>query len=300
MSAMLESLPLRCFVAVAEDRHFGRAAERLGMAQSALSRQVQSLERSLGTRLLNRARRAAVTLTEAGSALLDEARLALQQLERAEATARRAARGELGRVEVGYVVSAALSGVLPRTLERFRARHPDVQVQLVPMETPRQLEALRAGLLDVGFLRPRPAYPAGVRATIVHRDALLLAVAADHPLARRRVTLAALAREAFIVPQFDESAGFAEQLAALGARGGFEPRIAQRVRDFIAALAMAAAGYGVVLAPASLAAIQMGKVAYRTIDGYAGSADLAVAHRGSALPAAALQFVQAAADVAAS
>ncbi|MFO1402423.1 MAG: LysR substrate-binding domain-containing protein [Steroidobacteraceae bacterium] len=291
---MLESLPLRCFVTVAEERHFGRAAERLAMAQSALSRQVQALERAVGARLLNRARRSAVTLTDAGAALLEEARLALQQLERAETTARRAARGELGRIEVGYVVSAALSGVLSRALERFRSRHPDVQVQLVPMETPRQLEALRTGLLDVGFLRPRPTYPPGVRAAIVHRDALLLAVATDHPLARRRVTLAALAREAFIVPQFDESAGFAEQLAALGAHGGFEPRIAHRVRDFIAALAMAAAGYGVVLAPASLAAISLPNVAYRAIEGHAGNAELAVAHRGSALSVAALRFVEAA------
>ena len=296
---MLESLPLRCFVAVAEERHFGRAAERLAMAQSALSRQIQALERALGARLLNRARRSAVTLTEAGVALLDEARLALSQLERAETTARRAARGELGRIEVGYVVSAVLSGALPRTLERYRAQHPDVQVQLVPMETPRQLEALRTGLLDVGFLRPRPAYPAGVRARIVHRDSLLLAVAADHPLARRRVTLAALAREAFIVPQFDESAGFAEQLAALGARGGFEPRVAHRVRDFIAALSMAAAGYGVVLAPASLAAISLRNVVYRAIEGHAGHAELAVANRTSALSAAALQFVEAAQQAAA-
>jgi len=291
---VLESLPLRCFVAVAEERHFGRAAERLQIAQSALSRQIQALERALGARLLNRARRSAVTLTEAGAALLDEARLALQQIARAETTARRAARGELGRIEVGYVVSAALSGVLPRTLERFRAAHPDVQVALVPMETPRQLEALRAGLLDVGFLRPRPAYPAGVGASIVHRDSLMLAVAAGHPLARRRVTLTALAREACIVPQFDESAGFAEQLAALGARGGFEPRIAHRVRDFIAALAMAAAGYGVVLAPASLAAIHFGNIVYRNIEGYAGSVELAVAYRSSALSASAQQFVEAA------
>jgi DNA-binding transcriptional LysR family regulator len=295
---MLDSHPLRCFVAVARELHFGRAADRLQLAQSALSRQVQALERELGVRLLNRGRRSAITLTEAGMALLGEAQLAIQQLDRAEATARRAARGEIGRLEIGYVVSAALSGVLPRTLERFRALRPDVQVQLVAMETPRQLEALRSGLLDVGFLRPRPTYPAGVRASIVHRDSLLLAVAADHPLARRRVTLTALAREDFIVPQFDESAGFAEHLAALAERGGFEPRIAHRVRDFIAAMAMAAAGYGVVLAPASLASISMRKVVCRNIEGYQGSAGLAVAHRTTPGSPAAQQFAAAALQVA--
>ena len=156
---MLDSHPLRCFVAVAHELHFGRAAEQLQLAQSALSRQIQALERELGVRLLNRGRRSAITLTEAGMALLGEAQLAIQQLDRAETTARRAARGEIGRLEIGYVVSAALSGVLPRTLERFRALRPDVQVQLVAMETPRQLEALRSGLLDVGFLRPGPPTP---------------------------------------------------------------------------------------------------------------------------------------------
>jgi DNA-binding transcriptional LysR family regulator len=291
---MFDSHALRCFVAVAQELHFGRAADGLQIAQSALSRHVQGLERELGARLLNRGRRSAVTLTDAGTALLGEAQLALRQLERAEATARRAARGEIGRLEVGYVLSAALSGLLPRTLERFRAQRPDVQVQLVAMETPRQLEALRTGLLDVGFVRPRPVYPSGVTAAIVHRDSLLLVVAADHPLARRRVDLTALAREDFIVPQFDESAGFAEHLAALAARGGFEPRIAHRVRDFVTAMAMAAAGYGVVLAPASLASISMRQVVCRNIEGYLGVAELAVASRSAALSPAARLFVDAA------
>ena len=292
---MLDSHALHCFLAVARELHFGRAADQLQLAQSALSRHIQALERELGVRLLNRGRRSLVTLTEAGTALLGEAQLAMQQLDRAEATARRAARGEIGRLEIGYVVSAALSGVLPRTLERFRALRPDVQVQLLAMETPRQLEALRTGLLDVGFLRPRPAYPPGIIATIVHDETLLLAVGADHPLAKRRVDLAALAREDFIVPQFDESAGFAEHLAALAARGGFEPRIAHRVRDFIAAMAMAAAGYGVVLAPASLASISMHRVVCRPIEGYAGLAELALARRATMLSPAAQLFVDTAA-----
>jgi len=288
---VLHSHPLRCFVAVARELHFGRAADRLQLAQSALSRQIQGLERELGVRLLNRGRRSLVTLTEAGVALLGEAQLALQQLERAEATARRAARGEIGRLEIGYVVSAALSGVLPRTLERFRALRPDVRVRLTAMETPRQLEALRTGLLDVGFVRPRPSYPPGVTADVVHREALLLAVAADHPLAKCRVELAALAREDFIVPQFDESAGFAEHLAALAARGGFEPRIAHRVRDFITASVMAAAGYGVVLAPRSLTSISMHNVVCRNIEGPAGVAELAVARRTASLSGAARLFI---------
>jgi DNA-binding transcriptional LysR family regulator len=294
---MLDTRQLRAFVAIAEELHFGRAADRLDVAQSALSRQLQELEASLGLRLLNRGRRAAVTLTEAGQALLTEARVALQQLERAEAAARRAGRGEVGRLEIGYVASAVLSGVLPRILGRFRLARPDVQVQLTAMETPRQLAALADGLLDLAFVRPRGHYPDGVAATVVHREDMLLAVAADHPLARRRIDLAALAKESFIIPQFDESAGFAEHLAALAARGGFEPKLTHRVRDFVTAIALAAAGYGVVPVPRSVTSIALENVVFRPIHGYEGVAELALAHRVASTSAATRAFHAVASDL---
>jgi len=287
---VIETRQLRTFVTLAEDLHFGHAADRLDVAQSALSRQLQDLERRLGTRLLNRGRRAAVTLTEAGQALLAEARVALQQIDRAEAAARRAGRGEVGRLEIGYVVSAALSGVLSCALERFRLARPDVQVQVTGMETPKQLTALRDGSLDVAFVRPRATYPDGVSATVIHRESMLLAVAANHPLAHQRVDLRALADQPFIIPQFDESAGFAEHLAALASSGGFEPKLAYRVRDFITAIAMAAAGYGVVPVPRSVACIGLENVVYRPIHGYEGVAELAVAHRSSGASPATLAF----------
>ena len=288
---MLDTRQLRTFVAIAEELHFGRAADRLEVAQSVLSRQLQDLEAHLGLRLLNRGRRAAVTLTEAGQALLGEARVALQQLERAEAAARRAGRGEVGRLEIGYVASAVLSGVLPEALGRFRIARPDVQVQLNPMETPRQLAALADGLLDVAVVRPRGSYPDGIEATIVHRESMLLALAADHPLARQRIDLAALADEPFVIPQFDESAGFAEHLAALAARGGFEPKQTHRVRDFVTAIAMAAAGYGVVPVPRSVTSIALENVVFRPIHGYEGVAELAIAHRVASTSPAARAFL---------
>ncbi len=278
---MLDTRQLRAFVALAEELHFGRAADRLDVAQSALSRQLQELEGHLGLRLLNRGRRAAVTLTEAGQALLVEARVAMRQLERAEAAARRAGRGEVGRLEIGYVASAVLSGVLPRALGDFRLARPDVHVQLNPMETPRQLAALADGLLDLAFVRPRASYPDGVAATIVHRESMLLALAAHHPLARQRIDLASLANEPFVIPQFDESAGFAEHLAHLAARGGFEPKQTHRVRDFVTAIAMAAAGYGVVLVPRSVTSIALENVVFRPIQDYEGVAELAIAHRAT-------------------
>jgi DNA-binding transcriptional LysR family regulator len=288
---MIESRALRCFVAVARELHFGRAADQLQIAQSALSRQLLELERKLGVRLLNRGRRSSISLTHAGAALLVEAEVAMKQLDRAEVVAKRTARGEIGRIEVGYVLSAALSGLLPEVLQQFRTSHPAVQVHLVSMETPRQIEGLRTGLLDVGFIRPRAGYPDGVTACVVHREPLVLAVGRKHPLATREVGIRALAQENFIAPQFDEASGFVEHLAALGARGGFEPRLAYRVRDFITAAMMASAGYGVVLAPRSIAAIQSSNVVCRSIRGYDAMAELSIAYRTATLSPAAQLFV---------
>lgn len=288
---MIDSRALRCFVAVARELHFGRAADRLQIAQSALSRQLLELERRLDVRLLNRGRRSSISLTHAGAALLVEAELAIKQLDRAEVIAKRTARGEIGRIEVGYVLSAALSGVLPEVLQAFRSAHPAVQVHLSSMETPRQIEGLRAGLLDVGFIRPRADYPEGVTASVVHREPLVLAVGRGHPLATREVGLRELARESFIAPQFDETSGFVEHLAALGARGEFEPRLAYRVRDFITATMMASAGYGVVLAPKSIASIESSNIVCRAIRGYDAMVELSVAYRTATLSSAAQLFV---------
>jgi DNA-binding transcriptional LysR family regulator len=289
---MLATQQLEFFVAVASTLHFGRAADQLGVAQSIVSRRIQELERRLGVRLLNRGRRSAITLTTAGRALLDEATTVLKQLERAEQSVLRAARGEAGRVEIGYVASAALAGVLPEALARYRRRRPEVEVNVTLMETPRQLEALRDGLLDIGFLRPRPGYPDGVAAVPVHREPMLLAMADGHPLAARRVDAAALAEERFIVPQFDESAGFAEHVALLGARGGFTPRIGRHVRDFVSAISLAAAGYGVVPVPRCMTGIQVQGVVYKDIRGFDGIAELAIAHRTRSPSPAAREFIE--------
>ena len=289
---MIESRALRCFVAVARELHFGRAADRLQIAQSALSRQLLELERKLGVRLLNRGRRSSISLTHAGAALLVEAEVIARQLERAEVIVKRTARGEAGRVEVGYVLSAALSGLLPELLQAFRLKHPAVQVHLISMETPRQLEELRTGLIDVGFVRSRASYPDSVAACVVHREPLVLVVGRMHPLATREVSVSALVHENFIAPQFDESSGFVEHLATLGARGGFEPRLAYRVRDFITAAMMASAGYGVVLAPRSIAAVQSSNILCRPIRGYEAAAELSIAWRAATLSPAARLFVE--------
>ncbi|WP_321792022.1 LysR substrate-binding domain-containing protein [Caballeronia sp. J97] len=276
----MESRQLRVFVSLAEDLHFARTADRLNVAQSVLSDQLRKLETTLGVRLLNRNKRAAVTLTNAGEVFLQEALLALRQLERAESVGRLAARGEVGNVSLGYVGSAVSTGLLPATLTRFRVACPQVEMDITAMETPRQLESLRDGRLDVGLLRSRSRYPDGVTATVVMREQLMIALAADHPLAESEtVQPNALRDAAFIVPQFSESEGFAENLSSLGRLGEFDAAPRHRVADFITALCMAAAGYGVVLVPQSMKAFAPADVAFRPIDAYHEEAELAVAYR---------------------
>jgi DNA-binding transcriptional LysR family regulator len=142
---MLETRQLRYFVAVAEDLHFTKAADRLHVAQSALSEQVKQLEVQLGARLLARSKRSAVTPTDAGAFFLVEARHALEQVERAEAAGRRAGRGELGHVAIGYGASAAVSGVLSSAIRAYRSRRADVTLHLDEMRAPQQLAAITEG-----------------------------------------------------------------------------------------------------------------------------------------------------------
>jgi DNA-binding transcriptional LysR family regulator len=288
---MLDSRPLRYFVTLAAELHFGRAAARLHIAQSALSVQVKLLESRLGTRLLNRGRKSVVTLTEPGEAFLAEAKIALRQLARAENVGKQAGRGEIGRVEIGYVASATLTGLLPHTLSSFYRLRPEVVVHLVGMETPKQLAALSDGFIDVAFVRPRPSYPDGLSATIIHGEPLSIAFSSDHALATVEFDAASLAKDTFIIPQFDETAGFGEHLAELAARGGFKPVAILRVRDFIGAISMAAAGYGVVPVPYSMRNLTLQNIVYRQVADYTDKVELALAYRNEGNSPATQAFI---------
>jgi DNA-binding transcriptional LysR family regulator len=291
---MIDARQLRYFAAVVEELHFARAADRLNIAQSALSAQIQRLERDLGVRLLNRNKRQPVTLTDAGRLFHAEAAAALRHIERADQVGRLAARGLAGIVRIGFVASGVSSGVLSGMLRDFRLSHPNVRIDVVPMETPRQFEALDSGEIDIGIVRPRRQYPSGIVASIVHTERLMVAMADNHPLAtRRKLTVRDLKNESFISPQFDEDEGFGEVLSALGAAGEFSAFLDYRVQDFISGLSLASAGYGVAIVPESMSNFTQPGLRYKPISDFEFPVHLALASRRRELSPAVRAFVKA-------
>ncbi|TDY15591.1 LysR family transcriptional regulator [Paraburkholderia sp. BL6665CI2N2] len=277
---MTDTRQLRYFVALADHLHFAKAADELGIAQSALSVQVLKLEKEVGARLLNRNKRQPVSLTEVGRMVYEEATAALQHVTRVGQVGRLAARGQLGFVRIGSVASGVSSGLVNRMLKDFRSTHPDVVVELVGMDTPRQLEALAAGEIDLAILRPRRKYPSGLSATIIHNERLMVAIAEDHPLnSKVKLNVSDLANETFITPQLREDEGFSLTLERLAVSGGFSVATEIRVQDFISALTMASAGYGLVLVPESMQFLMSRALRYRPVSGLEENVYLALARR---------------------
>jgi len=257
----MELRQLRYFVALAEELHFGRAARRLALTQPPLSQAIMTLERELGLRLFERTRRS-VALTHAGKAFLEEARQTLARAERAVEHARRAGRGEEGRLAVGFLANTAYT-LLPLALRDFARGFPDVTLDLRELTIPQQLDALRRENIDVGLLRP-PVAEAELAAETVLEEPFVLALPAAHPLrAMRRVPLRRLAGESFVM--FPRTAGFVFHDLIMGfcLRAGFTPRVAQEVNQTHAVIGLVSAGIGVALVPASARKIGLAGVVYR-------------------------------------
>lgn len=288
----MELRALHCFEVLAEELHFARAAERLGLAQSGVSRLIAGLETDLGGKLFNRGKRSQVSLTTTGSLFLPEARAILRQAEKGESLGRRAARGEVGRLEIGFVASAAWDGTVSALVRRYHAAAPGVEIQLREMETPRQLEDITAGRLDIGFLRARADYPVEVKVARLKRDSLLLALPAHGALARAPVlTPPMLKAQKFILPHFGEEAGFLARLQTLGTAGGFTPEFLTPVRDFITVLTAVAAGLGLGLVPEPANSLGLPGIVLRKVEGITLNSELMLASRRAETSPAVRQFL---------
>jgi DNA-binding transcriptional LysR family regulator len=254
------------FVALAEQLHFGRTADRLGIAQSVLSTQILRIEDRIGTRLFERGRRSAISLTTPGETFLAEARLALAQLERAERIGRMAGRGEAGPVRIGFVMSAALGGSLIAALTTIREHLPAVDIQVEPMDSPDQIAAVSDGRLDLGFIRPRAVYPDNVAAKTIHLDDLVVVCSEKHPLSTKPFLAPDdLRDETFIFPKFPDSEVFGDIVRQFSDARGADPRHSIATKDFVSAISLAAAGYGIVIAPRSAGLLGINGVVLREL-----------------------------------
>ncbi|NKF24278.1 LysR substrate-binding domain-containing protein [Solimonas marina] len=262
---MLDLNQLRCFVTVAEELHFSRAAERLHMTQPPLSRQIQLLEHAIGAALFVRNNRV-VRLTPAGRTLLPEARTILRLAENASLSARRVSRGEAGVVSVGFTAAAGYE-FLPGAIARWREEAPDIELRLKEMVSGQQLEALDAGRLDFGLLRP-PVTRDGMRSKRVVRETLVAAFPANHPLASSEsLTLKSFDRQPFVMYAPDEARYFYDLVARIFSRVDVNPLYGQHVSQVHSVLALVRAGLGVALVPHAATSLRYEGIIFRDVAG---------------------------------
>ncbi len=273
----IELRHLRYFLVVAEELHFSRAADRLDIAQPPLSQMIQRLEHELGVSLFHRTKRR-VSLTDAGIVFQEEAKRTLAQAERAVSRVRRASKGELGRLVVGFIGSATYS-VLPPIIRRFREQYPDVDLSLQELSTVQQVRALCEGRLQVGFLRPFEPEPT-LKSTVVLREPLLVALSEHHRLSQQaKISMRLLANESFILFPRLLAPELHDQIISLCRRARFSPRVVQEAMQLPTIVSLVAAGIGIAVIPASLQNLGRTGVHYRALRESTPKAELLMAWR---------------------
>ena len=261
---MFELSQIRCFVSVASELNFRRAAERLNMTQPPLSRQIQLLEHRLGVVLFERNKRS-VRLTAAGGSFFIEAQRLLEQARSATLAVRRVARGDCGSVTIGFVPSAAFA-LLPSLVSRLHAAHPGVDIALKEMDSLRQLDAVQNRQVDFGIVRSTLGRR-GLAVTPLGSEPFVLAVPVGHPLAEeQRAAIAALDGQPFIMYSITGWLPFFELLGATFRAAGVWPDYVHHVDSTVTMLALVNAGIGLALVPASAACLGFARVRFLPLD----------------------------------
>lgn len=267
----MELRHLRYFIAVAEEGHITRAAERLGIQQPPLSQQIRALEKELGVQLFRRKPRG-VELTDAGIVFFERARSILEEVERAFATTRRTARGEQGRVVVGFTSSAPFHPFVPRVIRAFREMSPLVSLVLEESGSSELVQGLHNEDIDAAFIRSPVADVVGLVVRPLLEEEMLVALPAGHALANTTddsgpLALSTLANETFILYKRPGGPGLYDTIITACRGAGFSPRVGQEAPRIISTLNLVAAGLGVSIVPASLRRLQMDGVIYRRLFG---------------------------------
>jgi DNA-binding transcriptional LysR family regulator len=294
----MELRHFRYVVAVAEERHLTRAAERLGIRQPPLSQQIRALEAELGVQLFRRMPRG-MEPTQAGAALAEEGRAILARAEHAAAAARRTARGEAGKLGVGFTSSASFRPLVPRAIRAFRDAHPLVWLSLEESGTTELAAALRAEQIDAAFIRSPIAPQDELAVHALLDEPMFAALPTGHtlagPMTPDKLTpldLTALTNETLILYRRPLGPGLYDSIIAACQRAGFSPQIGQEAPRMLSTLSLVASGLGVSLVPASMRRLQAEGIVYRPLSPEAGlTAPLNLAHRRSDTAAALRRFV---------
>src|SRR6516164_1510521 len=289
----MELRHLRYFVAVAHEGHVTRAAEKLRMQQPPLSQQIRALEREVDAQLFQRHPRG-VALTDAGRSFLADAETILAEVEHAKIRARRTARGETGRIAVGFTTSAPFHPLVARAIREFRASRPDVSFVLEETGSGELLAGLREERLDIAFIRSGVPDAAGLAVHALLQEDMVAALPARHRLARQpRLALRDLADDIFILYRRPDGRGLYDVIIAACAAAGFSPHVGQEAPRIVSTLNLVAAGLGVTIVPASLSRLPLEGVTYRPLRGRpALKVPLSLASRSDERSAATLGFIE--------
>lgn len=281
---------LSCFIAVAEELHFRRAALRLNLTQSALSQRIKTLEDVVGTQLLERDRRH-VSLTPAGAAFLEHARLAVESAKIAKAQALRTARGEVGQLRLGFTV-IAFYGRLPLVVRRYRDRYPDVAVQLAEMNSPALEAALAADQVDLGVLHP-PLYTPLLESVSLPPQRMVLALPEHHRLAEKAIiSVRDLRGEPLLMAPRSIGPSIFDRMLTLFHSEGIAPSIAQEVTPMTTLTGLVSAGAGLGFVTEGIAAVGRPGVVFRSVTPEPPALPMAAAWRHGTLSSTAKHFLQ--------
>ena len=271
----------RYFVTAAEELHFARAAERLNVAQPAMSQQIKVLEDQLGVLLFSRAKKR-VELTEAGVAFLIEAKAALANAEKAIRVAQDTARGESGKINIGFVGSVMYKPEFPLLLRDYRTQHPDVKLVLHEMPILPQIDSVDAQHMDIGIVRGPlpPKLPDSLATFVLARQRMVAVLHDQHPLAHSRtLMLPQLAQDPFLAFEDTTGVGLGHALVNLCRKAGFEPDIRLRLSEIATLVSLVGAGHGVSIIPEAVAHLHLPNVHYVPFSDIKPHSELLIVYR---------------------
>lgn len=286
---MIDLRQMRQFVAVAEELSFRRAAERLNMSQPPLSQAIQRLEHNIGAKLFHRGKRQ-VTLTRTGEVMLEESHRVIAQADRAIAHVMDVARGRLGRIEIGFVLTASYE-LLPAITRGFRGKNPHIHLELHEMTSNQQIQALLDHQIDIAILRPPMTKIEGLLIEIIYYERLVAILPDNHQLAaNNRIKIDDLNTPLYAMVPPNWYSAFQTRLVQVCQRAGLEPEI---INDPTHLVSLVAAGMGVAIGPHAVTRLHLDGIVFKELDGLPNDLimELAIGWRKSVTSRATLSFV---------